>query len=185
VSLPAASPPTLPSGSARIRVPRWFAANALLVGGALAFIASFLPLGQTTDLASGGSPASTSFWIPAQELVTVVGFNAQAPDEGIVGTSLWAFTLWGAPVMLAALGGTLLLARRWTPAARVRVVGVILVAVGAGFTVLSCWGYLNPFFGSQGATRTLEYGPGVALLGYLCAQAGTIWLPVLPRRSRR
>jgi hypothetical protein len=185
VSLPAASPPASPPVSSRMRAPRWFAAGALLVGGALAFIASFLPLGRATSPGSGGNPTSTSFRIPAHELATVVGVNVQVPNGGIVGTSFWAFSLWGAPVMLAALGGALLLARRWTPAPRVRVVGVILVAVGAGFTVLSCWGYLYPVFGSQGATRTLEYGPGVALFGYLCALAGMIWLPVLPRRSRR
>ena len=185
MSPPAASPLTSPSGSPRSGGLRWFAASVLLVGGALAFIATFLPLGRATYPAASGEPASTSFSIPGQDLARVVAVNLSAPNGGIIGTLFWAFALWGVPLFLAAVGGALLLARRWTPAPRVWAVGLILVELGAGFTIVSIWGYLNPILGSQGATRTLEYGPGVSLFGYLCALAGTICLPFLARRSRR
>ena len=100
------------------------------------------------------------------------------------GTGFWAFWLWGAPLILAALGAAALLSRRWTPAARTRVLGVFLVAFGVDLTLVSCVGYLDPIFGSQGATRTLAYGPAVTLLGYLGALVGTIWLTAPADRSR-
>jgi hypothetical protein len=185
VSPPAASPLTSPADSSRIGGLRWSAASALLAGGALAFMATFVPLGRATYPAASGEPASTSLSIPGQDLATAVRVNLRAPNGGIIGTLFWAFALWGVPLYLAALGGALLLIRRWTPAPRVWAVALILVELGAGFTIVSMWGYLNPIFGSQGATRALEYGPGVSLIGYLCALAGTIGLPFLARRSRR
>jgi hypothetical protein len=164
---------------------RWFAAGALLLGGGLAFIATFLPLGQTTYPAASGQPASTSLSIPGQDLTKAVEVNFSARSGGILDTVFWAFTLWGVPLFLAALGGALLLARRWTPAPRVWAAALVLIELGAGFTLVSTWVYLNITIGTGGAIRSLEHGPGVSLFGYVCALAGTIALPFFARRSRR
>jgi hypothetical protein len=153
--------------------PRSLEAGALLLGGALAFAASFLPLGQAVYPADfHQTPIVT---IPARELATVIGNNLHDPaSASFVGTGFWTFALWGAPLGLAVLG-LLALLRRQAPASgrsASQIVSMLLVVVGAGFTLVSCWGYLTPIFGSGGATRSLVYGPAVALLGYLSAVWG-------------
>ncbi|HEX6540156.1 MAG TPA: hypothetical protein VF040_00245 [Ktedonobacterales bacterium] len=165
--------------------PRWRAASLLLVGGLLAFAASFLPLGQAAYSAAYGDRAMTIVSVPARELLTVIQVNLRAPGESIIsGTYFWGFAIWGAPLILAAIGLALFLARRWTPTARTWVPALALILLGAGFTLVSCWFYLYPFFGSQGATRTLAYGPAAALLGFLIALAGTIMTARLRTSSR-
>src|SRR5690349_22463600 len=96
-------------------LPRRLAAGVLLAGGALAFAATFLPLGYATYRATAGEIAGTTTFIPAQNLTVAIQFNVRYPQESdIGGTCFWAFVLWGAPLILAAAGLILLLARRWT-----------------------------------------------------------------------
>ncbi len=156
---------------------RRLAAVGLLAGGGLALLATFLPLGRA-DYATGlgdGALTLTIMSIPARDLTTISRFNLQNPDGGIVGTSLSMLILWGVPVALAVIGITLGARPGWRPRGRARAATVALAVVGASYLAVSCWGYLNLAFGT-GATRTLEYGAGVAVLGYLCALAGAIWL---------
>lgn len=159
-------------------LPRRVAASVLFAGGAVAFAATFLPLGYATYPATYGEIARDTTFIPAQNLMVAIQFNVQYPRESdIGGTSFWAFVLWGAPLILAAAGLALLLARRWTPRLRVWIVALILLLLGAGYVLVSCNFYVYPFFGLQGATaHTLTYGAGLSLLGYLAALAGVIWL---------
>ncbi len=182
---PASFPGTPSRGFPALPAARWVAASVLLVGGMLAFAASFLPFGQAAYPATDGYPASAVIRLPAQDLARAIDDVVRAPyTHSVGGTGFWAFWLWGAPLILAALGAAALLSRRWTPAARTRVLGVFLVAFGVDLTLVSCVGYLDPIFGSQGATRTLAYGPAVTLLGYLGALVGTIWLTAPADRSR-
>ncbi|HEY7339813.1 MAG TPA: hypothetical protein VH591_02935 [Ktedonobacterales bacterium] len=159
-------------------LPRWIAASVLLAGGALAFAATFLPLGYATYPADYGEIATTTFEIPAQNLITVIQFNLRSPGESsIIGTCAWMFLLWGAPLILAAAGLGLLLADRWRPRLRVWFVALIVALVGAGYVLVSCQFYVYPFFGLQGATaHTLTYGADLSFLGYLAALVGVIWL---------
>jgi hypothetical protein len=159
-------------------LPRRAAASALFAGGALAFAATFLPLGFATYPATPGEIAAPIYTVPAQDLITVIQFNLLSPGESsIIGTCTWAFLVWGAPLILAASGLVLLLARRWRPRRRVWIVALIVALLGAGFMLVSCQFYVYPFFGLQGATaHTLTYGAGLSLLGYLAVLVGVIWL---------
>ncbi len=165
--------------------PRRIAACVLFAGGALALAATFLPLGYATYPASYGEIASTTLEIPAHDLIVAIQYNVQYPRESdIGGTCFWAFLLWGAPLILAAAGLVLLLARRWNPRRRVWIVTLIVALLGAGFMLVSCQFYVYSFFGLQGATaHTLTYGAGLSLLGYLAALVGIIWL-ALQRTNR-
>ena len=157
--------------------PHRIAASALLVGGALAFTATFLPLGQTAYVATEHDPATTIAEIPAHDLITAIQFNVQYPQESSIGgTCFWGFVLWGAPLVVVAIGLSLLLARRWIPPAGSLIACLALILLGVGYNIISCSFYLHPFFGSQGATRTLEYGADLAFLGYFVALVGIIWL---------
>ncbi len=186
MSTPAATPHTPTPSVPAIPAARWLAASMLFVGGILVFAASFLPLGRASYSATDVDPATTLISIPAQELIRVIQNNLSAPaSASFVGTGFWAFWLWGAPLILAILGAVALLVRRWSPGTRTRVVSMFLVVLGLGLTLVSCWGYLNPIFGYQGAIRTLAYEPVVAAVGYLSALAGATWLTATATRSLR
>lgn len=168
--------------------PHWIAAAALFTGGAIAFSATFLPLGQAAYFATAHDPATTVAEIPAQDLITTIQFNARYPQESSIGgTCFWGIALWGAPLILATIGLTLLIARRWTPRPRMWIVSLILLLLvlllGAGYVIVSSAFYLTPFFGRQGAVRTLEYGAAISLLGYFVTLVGVIWLAF--QRTRR
>jgi hypothetical protein len=158
-------------------LPRRVAAGVLSAGGALAFAATFLPLGYATYPATYGAATATTE-IPAQNLIRVIQFNVRYPQESsFIGTCFWAFLLWGAPLILAAAGLVRLLARRWIPRLRVWIATLIVALLGGGYVLVSCNFYVYPFFGLQGATaHTLTYGAGLSLLGYLAALVGVIWL---------
>ncbi len=152
------------------------------MGGALAFVASFLPLGQIAFPAVADEPATTIVEIPGQTLALMVQQTVQTPYRlSIEGCLLFA-GFWAAPLLLAAIGVSVLV-RRQPVRARVWVFGLLLILLGAGVTVLYCALYL---FISHGEViqpkATLDYGPAVALLGYLVALAGIVWLAL--RRSR-
>ena len=160
------------------------AAVGLIAGGGLALLATFLPRGQADYAASFGDAALTIVSIPARDLLTIWRFNLQHPDGGIVGTSFSTLIVWGVPIALAMIGTVLLAEPGWSPTWRARVGTMVLAVIGVCFLGLSCLGFLYPLFGSQGATRTLEYGAGVAALGYLCALAGAIGLAMSNREGR-
>lgn len=169
---------------ASLRARRWFAASALMVGGALVIGGTFLPLGQAASPAIYGEPASTLTDIPAHDLTLWLIQMLRTPYRLSVSTAIWAFFLWGAPAILAAIGLALLWARRWRPASGSMIAGLSLVALGAGVIALSCVGYLHPYFGSQGAARTLGYGPAVEFAGYLLALIGILLAPSVSRMPR-
>ena len=162
---------------------RWLAAGALIAGGALAVGASFLPLGQAVYPASFGQDAGTIISFPVNDLIYWLADMARSPARFSLSTVIWAFFVWGAPALLVALGLALAMARRWRPRQRVMVAGVALVALGAGYAALMCWAYLHPFFGSNGATRSLLSGPVVSFLGYALALAGALLLPSASRAA--
>jgi hypothetical protein len=168
-------------------LPRRIATRVVLVGGTLAFLASFLPLGYASYPANStySQGATTNATIPAQDLIAAIQFNLRFPQESSIGgTCVWAFLLWGAPLILAAAAVTFLLKPGWFARVGARIIGlvlillVLLVLLGTGYTLVSCQFYLYPFFGLQGATHALAYGAGVALFGYLSALMGIIWLTI-------
>ncbi|HEY7339814.1 MAG TPA: hypothetical protein VH591_02940 [Ktedonobacterales bacterium] len=149
------------------------------MGGAVAFAASFLPLGQIAFPAIAGEPATTIVEIPGQMLALMVQTPYRLSIEGCL---LFA-GFWAAPLLLAAIGVSLLIRRR-PGRARIWVFGLLLILLGAGITVLYSALYL---LFPQGEVihpkATLAYGPAVALFGYLTALVGVIWLAL--QRLRR
>ena len=167
------------------RRPRRLAAGALLAGGLAIFLSSFLPFGKDSFPADSYSPELTVITVPARDLITTLQSNMQNPDNSSLASTLfWAFLVWGIPLLLLALGGAALAARwRW-PGVASCFAGLLLLLVGAGYSLVSLEFYLDPIFGAQGGTRTLEYGSIVTLLGYLSAFVAIIWLWWLSRRTR-
>lgn len=149
----------------------------------MAFVASFLPLGQIAYPAVADEAASTFVMIPGQTLALMVQQTAQAPYRvSIEGCMIFA-GFWAAPLLLAAIGVALLV-RRQSVRARVWVFGLLLILLGAGVTVLYCALYLLISHGEVIQPKaTLDFGPAVALSGYLVALVGVVWLAL--QRSRR
>jgi len=145
------------------------------VGGVLAFAATFLPLVYLTYPATHGR-INASPQIPAQVFIGVTRFPqgyAHAQASSIIGAGIWAFLLWGTPIILAILGLTLLLARRWTPGLGIWIVALILVLLGVGWTLVSCLFVVNL---AGAVVQVFTYGAGMSLLGYLAALVAAIWL---------
>jgi hypothetical protein len=152
------------------------------VGGAVAFIASFLPLGQIAFPAIADEPATTIVEAPGQTLALMFQQMVQAPYRGTIEGCLLFAGFWAAPLLLAAIGVALLV-RRQPVRARIWVFGLLLILLGAGITVLYCALYLLFPHGEVIQPKaTLDYGPAVTLLGYLLALVGVIWLAL--HRSR-
>jgi hypothetical protein len=167
-------------------VARRVAASVLLIGGAAAFGASFLPFWQAACPATAIDPAVVILHVPAQNIVDIVQDNLRDPaSAGFGNTAFLAFLVWGVPLILVALAVAALLMRRRMPGMLARVLTLLFVIVGLGFTLVSCLGYLNPVFGSQGATRSLSYGAGTQVVGYLDALVDVIWLSATSTRSQR
>ncbi len=162
--------------------PRRIAAGLLLAGGAMAFAATFLPLEYLTYPDTHGR-IDASPQIPAQVFIGVIQFYRQSSynqTSNIIGACVWAFLLWGAPLILATFGLALLLARRWTPGWAIWIASLILVLLGAGWTLVSCLFIVN----LPGAVaQVLTYGAGLSFLGYLAALASIIWLALQRTRS--
>jgi hypothetical protein len=164
---------------------RRLAAGALLAGGLAIFLSSFLPLGKDSFPANSDSPELTVITVPARDLITTLQFNVQNPDNSSLASTLfWAFLVWGIPLVLLALGGAELAARRSWASVASCFASLLLLLVGAGYSLVSLEFYLYPIFGTEGGTRTLEYGSIVTLIGYLSAFGAIIWLWWLSRRTR-
>jgi hypothetical protein len=166
------------------------AAFALFVGGALGFVATFLPLATAFDPDTG----LTTLYVPAQDFATLLQFNLQNPATSSLRDTLGlAFIMWGIPLVLAVLGATLQVARQGMTRARTRAVRLVLVIslllclIGAVFALFTVQFAGNTFLGTGGRTITVQYGATVDLCGYGCALVALvalIWLLDLPLRPR-
>ncbi len=150
----------------------------------MAFAATFLPLVYLTYPDTHGR-IDAEPEIPVQAFISFLQFYRQSSytqTPTIIAMCVWAFLLWGVPLILAIFGLALLLTRRWTPGWRLWTVGLILVLLGVGYTVVSCLFFVN----LQGAVvQVITYGTGLTLFGYLIALAGITWLVLLrPHRAR-
>ena len=175
------------------RTTRQLAVGALLAGSLAAFVSSFLPFGRATyqsDIYTPGPPIRVEIFVTAQDLIEVLQVSIQNPGNllNLAITLIWAFLVWGIPLVLLALGAAALWRRPRHHRATVYFVGLLLVLIGAGYTLLTCISYesyLYPWFGSLPAlTRTLEYGSLVTLLGYLSAFVAIVWSWWSSRRTR-
>lgn len=168
------------------RPSRWRAAGALIMGGALAFGATFLPFGQLAWPAFAGESATTIVNIPGRDLATATGVQVQHFGALAPSTCFLIGGLWGAPLILAAIGVALALSRRWMPTARAWVPALLLILFGAGITALYCLAFLFLPHGEVIQPGVmLSYGPVVAVLGYTIALPGVIWAARLRLVSRR
>lgn len=165
-------------GSSGGRALRRLAGGALLVGGALAIIAAFLPFMRTEWPAVAGDPAGGVTDYLIQPLLTLGGPVAMRVEIALRDGVL----LLGAPTGLAALGTATIWARRWALGRRGFVIGFPLVALGAFYFLANVAISYFPVWDSGIGTRRLEYGAGVMFLGYLLALIGTILLPRLTAR---
>ena len=178
--------PTHPPSVAPRRGSRRFAALALLIGGLLIGVASFLPWFQRTVAAVGHKPATTTSRTAAQDLVRVIEQTMHAPDNAAtysnaINDGMAAFALWGVPLLLVLFGLSVLLARTWAPRLRTRVFYLLLVGANVAFTLLLVWLYSTTHVDSSAVTFTRQTGPAVALLGDFFALVGILWLARLPR----
>ncbi len=142
-------------------------------------------MGQIAYPAVADEPATTFVEIPGQTLVLIVQQAIQTPYRLGIDNCLLFVGVWAAPLVLAAIGMSLLV-RRQPPRARVWVFGMLLILLGAGVTFLNCALYLLFSHGEVIQPKaTLAFGPAVVLSGYLLALVGVIWLAVQrPRRAR-
>lgn len=174
-----ARPLSATSGTSRL--PRRIAAGLLFAGGALAFIATFLPLVYLTYPDTHGRIDGDPE-IPALIFIGFAQFYRQdsyLQTPTVIAMCVWAFLMWGFPLILAIVGLALLVARRWTPGWRLWTVGLILVLLGIGWMIVSCLFFVN----LQGAVvQVITYGTGLTLFGYLAALTGVTWLTL--QRSR-
>lgn len=160
----------------RIERLRQVGASALLLGGILAGIASFLPWVRSAYPAVAGEPASTVFASPGQDLARVVHDSLTAPYRLLsIETPLELLLFWVVPILLAAIGVSFLRRNR-APRRRTWIGSLILALLGAAWTILFALLLVSLLgaFSVNRPTNTLEYGPGVALLGYLLAFAGAL-----------
>jgi hypothetical protein len=151
----------------------------------VAFVASFLPLGQIAYPAIADEPATTIVQVPGQTLALMVQQTIQIPFRLSIESCLLFVGFWAAPLLLAAIGVALLV-RSQPVWARIWVFGLLLILLGAGITVLYCALYLLFAHGEVIQPKaTLDYGPAVALSGYLVALVGVIWLALQrPHQAR-
>jgi hypothetical protein len=166
---------------------RQFGAIALLLGGILAAIASFLPWVRSFYPAVADEPASTVFASPGQSLALTVQTSLTAPYRLLsIETPLELLLFWVVPILLAAIGISFLQRDR-APKRRTWVGCLILALLGGAWTILFAF-LLVSFLGAFSvirSTNTLEYGPGVGLLGYLCAFVGALLLRATPMPHTR
>ena len=159
-----------------------FAGSLLVVGGALAFLASFLPLGQASFPPVEGDPATTLVTIPARALLEMV----QSPTRLLGLSSLFELIgQWGLPLALAALGLVVLLVPRWRQM-RGHAFVVVLAGLGIIFVLLKCLIFVAFTHLGNLVTPSTSFGigPFIALLGYVCAGVGAVRLPVAPASRR-
>jgi hypothetical protein len=162
---------------------RWLPACMVVVGGMLAILASLVPWVRVAYPAIDGEPASTVVDSPGRDLLVALAPNRLGPSL-IIQTLI----LWGVPLALAALGTAALVRHGHLPVPRrIEITALLLAVVGATGTILEAV-LLYSLFGSLSVirgTHALEYGPGMALLGYLTALVGLVWLAVLSRATRQ
>ena len=177
---------TAMGGASSGRALRWLAGSALLLGGALALIAAFLPFMRTEWPAIAGDPAGGVTTYLIQPLLAPGGPFAMRVEimlrDGVL--------LLGAPAGLVALGAVMLWARRAPPGRRAFFIALPLVALGAFYALVNAAVSFFPVWDSGIGTRRLDYGAGVMFAGYLFALIGTILLlsvtsrPALERGRR-
>lgn len=164
----------------RVRPQRQIGAGALLLSAALTFTASFLPWVRITYTYQGAPAADVTEQSPGQNLVLLLVHIRHGMPFAPLSLLIEVLLIWGVPLTLAALSGAALLERHPAPTRSVRVVSLILVVVGVGFTLVSA--YFMATFVLDISERSVDVvGPGVALLGYLCALVGAYSLPAAPR----
>jgi hypothetical protein len=93
---------------------------------------------------------------------------------------------WVMPILLAGIGISFLQHDR-APRRRTWVGCLLLALLGAAWTILFAFLSVSLLgaFNVIRSTNTLEYGPGVALLGYLCAFVGALLLRAAPMPDTR
>jgi hypothetical protein len=171
------------------RTTRQLPARALLAGGLAAFVSSFLPFSTMTyppDFYASSSPV-TWVSVPARDLI--IDLQTAILNEYLLPKVLiLAFLIWGIPLILVALGAVALGQHRGRLQATVYFVGLLLLLIGAGNTLVTCIfyeSYRDPWFGSLPTlTHSLEIGSLLTLLGYLSAFVALVWLCWSSRRMR-
>jgi hypothetical protein len=145
-------------------------AIAILLGGILAAIASFLPSVRTVYPAVLDEPASTVSYSPGQSLVRPLQLS-----------------LLVAPIVLAAVGVSVLRRVDTAPRPCVWIASLMLALLGAAWTILIAMLLFSLVggFSVPRHTNTLEAGPALALLGYLCAFVGALLLRAAPMPQTR
>lgn len=181
--------PTHPPISAPRRGSRRFAGLALLIGGILIGVASFLPWVQHTVAVVGHKRATITSHTAAQDLLGVIQQTMHAPDSAAtygnaINDGMAAFAMWGVPLLLVLFSLSVLLARTWAPLLRTRLFYLFLVAGNVAFTVLLVWLYTTTHVDGGAVTNTRQIGPAVALLGDFFALVGILWLARLPRIAK-
>jgi len=149
---------------------RQIGAVAILLGGTLAAIATFLPWVRTFYPAVLDEPASTVFYNPGQSHVRPLQLS-----------------LLVAPTLLAANGVSVLRRGDTAPRPRVWIASLMLALLGASWTILIAMHLFSLVggFSVPRHTNTLEAGPALALLGYLCAFVGALLLRAAPMPQTR
>ena len=154
--------------------PRVWAGWALLLGGALSFIASFLPFSRITWPGLIYPPATETI-IPAQTLLTSTGLT---PSATLANSVCGALLLLGAPGAIAALGAAALAARRWAAGWLGFAAGFPLVILGIAYTLINAAFALTPTSPTiPGVSHTLDVGAFLMALGNLLALVGIILVP--------
>jgi hypothetical protein len=166
-SLAGPQSPASPSGAPGLGGRRALAATALLVGGILAGAGLFLPWVRVHYPAVAGDPALTVYDLPGRVLAQALHDAVFAPHRFSLGLLVDAQVLLDVPLLFAVLGAIAVLSRGWVPSRRLRVVGVVLAAAGAAWSIMTAYVFVNIVgsFDVVRGTRTLQQGAGVTLLG--------------------
>ena len=167
----------------RVQSRRRVGASLMLIGSLLCAGAQFLPWARLASV-PGESP-SPQYIVPGlgffQQLFAIVRYPRTFFPGGVEDLLFWAFIAWGAPIALIARALAIVRERPRARGVGALLLAVVVVLVGAGITIVDASLWVTFSFDVAGP-RMLEYGPYVALGGYLCALVGALFLPVDPRR---
>lgn len=162
------------------RARRRIGAYLLLAGAVLAFTASFLPWVRITY--QGAPDANAIQQSPGQNLLLSLDlYRHGTPFDPISLLGEVLFT-WGVSLAVAVLAVAVLLERH-PPTRSARFISLFLAVLGIATTLLAA--YLSAYFVLDISERSPIYvGPGVALLGYLCALVAAFLLPAAPQAAQ-
>lgn len=170
-------PPTMVVGSRRP------AAALLLVGGLLVAIASFVPWVRSSWAAIADEPAGSITVIPGRDLALLLQYLLQTPANAASASADALLLLaggWGIPLLLCVVAVVALVGPRWRrPETEARVSAGLgaLIAAGVLWVALLTWlSFYADRFEVISTTNSLQAGPALALLGYLVALSGVLWL---------